>query len=125
MQVTLAEALLRRKELAAKVEQLRTINVRDCFEVKVQRKKASDDLDDIIAQVPKLTAEQVTAEHDHYSRALRRVDAMIQRANWSVQIDVHDIDMMAWGEARAAAAKVPPPSITRPPEDREGVITKN
>ena len=93
MKIALAEALLRRKELALKVSQLQGIQRADLFEVKVKRTKVSDQIDDIVAEVPKLTASQVTAEFDFYARALRKVDAVIQQANWSTQVLVDDVSM--------------------------------
>lgn len=89
MEVKLAEALLRRKELQGKVDVLKQIKDKDLFEVKGKRQKISDDLDDVIAQVPLLTASQVTHEHDWHARQLRLVDAAIQQANWTttVQLD--------------------------------------
>jgi len=88
MQIKLAEALLRRKELNNKVLQLQGINARELFETKVQRKNVTESIDDIVAQVPKLTLSQVTAGYDFYARALRRVDAAIQQANWVTEIEV-------------------------------------
>lgn len=87
-QVKLAEALLRRKELQGKVDVLKSIKDRDLFEVKAQRKQVTENLDDIIAQVPKLTASQVTAEFDWHSRQLRLIDAAIQQANWTTEISI-------------------------------------
>jgi 3-methyladenine DNA glycosylase AlkC len=91
--IKLAEALLRRKELNNKVDQLRQIKIADLFEMKFERKKISEDIDDITAQVPKLTASQVTAEFDFYARQLRLVDAAIQQANWTTEIEVGDTVM--------------------------------
>ena len=88
MNIKLAEALLRRKELNNKVLQLQGINSKDLFEVKAERRKVTDSIDDIVAQVPKLTLAQVTGGYDFYARALRRVDAAIQQANWTTEIDV-------------------------------------
>lgn len=88
MKVKLAEALLRRKELQGKVDVLKTIQDKNLFEVKAQRRQVTESLDDIIAQVPKLTASQVTAEYDWHARQLRLVDAAIQQANWTCEIDV-------------------------------------
>lgn len=93
MQIKLAEALLRRKELSEKVALLRQIQSIALFEVKAKRVKVTDDLDDVVAQVPKLTASQVTQEHDWHARQLRKIDAAIQQANWSTEIDV-DSDVM-------------------------------
>lgn len=86
--IKLAEALLRRKELQTKVDQLKVIRQSDLFEVKVTRKAAHEGIDDVIAKVPKLTAAQVTQEHDFYARRLRLIDAAIQQANWTTEIDV-------------------------------------
>jgi len=86
--VKLAEALLRRKELAGKVTVSGQIKTAALYEVKTQRKPAHEGIDDIIAQVPKLTLGQVTAEYDWYCKQLRLCDAAIQQANWSTQIEV-------------------------------------
>ena len=88
MKVKLAEALLRRKELAGKVLILNQIKTASVYETKVTRKNVTENIDDIIAQVPKLTAAQVTAEFDWHSRQLRLVDAAIQQTNWTTEIEV-------------------------------------
>lgn len=82
----LAEALLRRKELDAKVKVLNTIKGAQVFETKVKRVSVTDSVDDLTAQVPKLTAAQVTREYDHYAKALRLLDAAIQQANWTTEV---------------------------------------
>lgn len=53
----LADALLRRKELQQKVDQLRTIKDKDIFTFKFERKQINENLDDIKAQVPVLEAQ--------------------------------------------------------------------
>ncbi len=88
MKIKLAEALLRRKELQEKVDQLRQINKEELYEVKTGRKAAHEGIDDIIAQVPKVSITEVTAAFDWHARRLRIVDAMIQQANWNTEIDV-------------------------------------
>jgi len=93
MKVKLAEALLRRKELHGKVEILQVILDKNLFEVKAQRRNVTESIDDIIAQVPKLTASQVTAEHDWHARQLRLVDAAIQQANWTCEIELDPMVM--------------------------------
>jgi 3-methyladenine DNA glycosylase AlkC len=100
-QVKLAEALLRRKELQNKVDVLKQIKQADLFEMKFARKSVNDTLDDIQAQVPKLTAAQVTAEFDFYARQLRLVDAAIQQANWTTEIDVSDTVMKDYTAPKA------------------------
>jgi len=94
MQIKLAEALLRRKELQGKVDQLKAIKDRDIFTVKGKRAKVTDDVDDIVLEVPLLSAQQVTAEYDWNARHLRLVDAAIQQANWTTAVDVPE-DVMA------------------------------
>jgi len=90
MNIKLAEALLRRKELTEKVQVLRQIQQTALFEVRAKRVKVTDDLDDVVAQVPKLTASEVTAEYDWHARQLRKIDAAIQQANWTTELTVDD-----------------------------------
>lgn len=104
MQITLAEALLRRKELQEKVNVLRNINEKALFEVKAQRKNVTENIDDIVAAVPKLTASQVTAEYDWHARQLRLVDAAIQQANWATRIEVQESVMGDYGATKTPAA---------------------
>ena len=98
MEIKLAEALLRRKELQAKVDQLRAIKDKDLFEVRGKRQKLTDELDDVVLQVPLLSAKQVTHEFDWHARQLRLVDAAIQQANWTTGVQV-DASVMAEYEA--------------------------
>jgi hypothetical protein len=93
MKVKLAEALLRRKELQGKVDVLKQVKDKDLFEVKARRQQVAEGIDDIVAQVPKLTASQVTQEYDWHARQLRLVDAAIQQANWTCEVEVHDESM--------------------------------
>lgn len=91
MKIKLAEALLRRKELQAKVEQLQDIKDNQLvYQIRAQRIKVTDGLEDLNADFPKLDLAQVTAEYDHFARALRLVDAAIQQANWTHEMDVDD-----------------------------------
>jgi len=92
MQVTLAEALLRRKELGQKVDQLRSVKNADVYTVIAKRVQVSEGLDDLTAKVPKLTVSEVTAEYDFYARQLRLVDAVIQQTNWTTNIEVADMN---------------------------------
>ena len=87
----LADALLRRKELQQKVDQIRAIKDRDLFEFKFERKQINDNLDDIKAQVPKCDLSQVTKEYDYYANKLRLIDAAIQQLNWTTDIAVDSI----------------------------------
>ena len=92
MEIKLAEALLRRKELQEKVRQLGEINTRELYEVKAKRTKVTDDVDDIVAQVPLLALPQVTHAFDWHSKRLRQIDAVIQQANWETTVEVADMD---------------------------------
>jgi len=94
MEAALAELLLRRKELEGKVRQLHTVQTGDMTQFLVNRVKAHEGLDEIKAQVPKVTMNQVTAAHDWYAKQLRLCDAAIQRANWDTMVTVGD-DVMA------------------------------
>ena len=98
MKVKLAEALLRRKELQQKVDVLRTIKDRDLFEVVARRQPVADGIDDLVANVPKLEAGQVTREFDWHARQLREVDAAIQQANWTTELELKDANMADFKE---------------------------
>lgn len=82
----LAECLLRRKELQQKLDRMNQINAKDLYEVKAARKKVTDDIDDVIAQVPKMTFSQFEAEYRHYAKQLRLIDAAIQQTNWTAEV---------------------------------------
>ncbi len=88
MKIKLAEALLRRKELQEKVDQLRKVKQEGMFEIKTARKAVHEGIDDVIAQVPKVGLDQVTAGYDWHSKRLRLIDAAIQQANWVTELDV-------------------------------------
>lgn len=105
MEIKLAEALLRRKELHEKVDILRKIKEKDLFEVKARRQSVQENIDEVIAQVPKLTASQVTAEFDWHARQLRLVDSAIQQANWTTEITVNSSVMQDYVDRDAAKAK--------------------
>jgi CTP synthase (UTP-ammonia lyase) len=93
MEVSLAAALLRRKELQEKVKQLQQINIKDLFEVKAKRQAVSDSIDDVVASVPKIKIEQITEAYDWHARRLREVDLAIQQANHSTKITIGDAVM--------------------------------
>lgn len=88
MKMKLADALLLRKEHAAKVAQLATINKTDLHQTIIERKPIDQSMDSIIAKVAKLSASQVTHEYDWHARQLRMVDGVIQRANWDTEVEV-------------------------------------
>ena len=100
MDIKLADALLRRKELQEKLNVLRHFKDNQLFyEVRGQRVKVTEGLEDINVNYPKLTASQVTAEFDFVAKQLRLVDALIQQANWTTVLEV---DPMVMSDYKAA-----------------------
>ncbi len=97
----LADALLRRKELQAKVDQLHNIRAQNLFEMKISRRQINETIDDIEAQVPKVTASQVTEEYDYYAGCLRKIDGAIQQLNWTSEIEV---EASVWENYKPKAA---------------------
>lgn len=87
----LADALLRRKELQCKVDQLKIIKEKDLYEIRCSRKQVHESIDDVIANIPKLEFNQVTEEYDYYANKLRLIDASIQQVNWTTDIPVDDL----------------------------------
>ena len=86
----LAEALLLRKQLAQKVDQLKPIKMQGeqgMFETKTQRQAVSDQVDQVTITTPKVLLADITKEFDTYATSLRKLDARIQEANWTAEID--------------------------------------
>ena len=85
----IAQALLLRKQLEENVKQLtpvKQLGEQGMFELKTQRAKITDEVDEIRFQLPKITLADVTAEYDKYATALRKIDAAIQKANWEFDV---------------------------------------
>lgn len=101
MKIKLAEALLRRKELQEKVDQLRQVKESDMVQIVMRRQPISDSIDDITAKVPKCTIEEVTAAFDFHAKRLRQIDALVQQANWNTEIDVDDSVMADFSTPKA------------------------
>jgi hypothetical protein len=86
----IAEALVLRKHLEQKVEQLKPLKMsgdQGLFELQTKRVKVSDEFDEVSLQIPKLQLKDVTKEYDTYSKALRELDTAIQQANWTAEVD--------------------------------------
>jgi hypothetical protein len=82
----IAEALVLRKHLEAKVEQLKPLKINGdngLFEMKTERVNVNDTIDEVKLQVSKVKLADVTQEYDMYSKALRELDTAIQQANWT------------------------------------------
>jgi ribosome-associated translation inhibitor RaiA len=86
----IAEALVLRKHLEQKVKQLEPLKLNGdngLFELKTERVKISDEVDEVKLQVPKVQLADVTKQYDLYSKALRELDTAIQKANWESEVD--------------------------------------
>lgn len=86
----IAEALLLRKQLDGKVKQLEPLKLQGdngVYETKTQRRSINENVDEIIAQVARVDLKTITREYDHYATELRRLDASIQKANWTFDVD--------------------------------------
>lgn len=86
-----AEALVLRKHLAEKVEQLKPLyfnGQKGLFETKTERKTIGENVDEVTITTPKITMAELTGEYDKYSKALRQIDTAIQAANWAYDVDV-------------------------------------
>ena len=91
----IASALLLRKQIEAKVKQLEPIKLKGdtgLFDTKVKRVKASDDVDEVTTEIPRITLSEITKEYDKYATALRKLDAAVQKANWQYDVDFTDDD---------------------------------
>ena len=86
----IAEGLLLRKQLEAKVKQLEPLKQwgeEGAFELKSERVKVSEEIEEVKFRIPKLKPSDITKAYDHYATELRKLDAAIQQANWA-----HDLD---------------------------------
>jgi hypothetical protein len=89
----IAQALLLRKQLEAKVEQLKPIKTMGdggLFETKVTRLNVTEQVDQITINSPRVSLTEVTKEYDKYATALRKLDASVQKANWQYDVDFTD-----------------------------------
>jgi hypothetical protein len=86
----IAEGLLLRKQLQAKTEQLkplRDLGERGVFDQQVKRQSVSDNVDEVTIVTPRVTLKDITSTYDHYATQLRKLDAALQKANWSFDLD--------------------------------------
>ncbi|ODR25800.1 DIP1984 family protein [Mycolicibacterium porcinum] len=92
----IAEALVLRKHLEAKVKQLEPVKLQGdngLFEFRSERRNVNESVDEVTMQVPKIKFSEVTAEYDKYSKALRQLDTKIQEANWKFDVEFDDKDL--------------------------------
>jgi hypothetical protein len=86
----IAQSLLLRKQLEAKIKQLepiKTMGEQGIFETKTKRLNVSEQWDEITIQTPRVSLKEITEEYDKYATALRKLDAAIQKANWEFDVD--------------------------------------
>lgn len=69
-----------------KIEGLQNIKKVDIFEIKVKRMKVSDSIDDVTMTIPKMEYNQVVQEYNYVASQLRKVDAHIQKTNWTTEL---------------------------------------
>lgn len=85
----IAEGLLLRKQLQAKVDQLRPIKdlgERGAFQQNVTRRNVSENVDEVTVTTPRVSLEDLTKTYDHYATQLRKLDAALQQANWEHEL---------------------------------------
>lgn len=91
----LAEALVLRKHIAKKIEQLAPIKEygdRGLLEKRQQRVKVAEEIDEVTISVPHVSLKEITAEHDLYSKSLRQLDTAIQQTNWTAELQGFELD---------------------------------
>lgn len=94
MDIKLAEALLRRKELAEKLNIVRQIkDTQLIYQVRNKRIQVTEQIESLDVDFPKLTLSQVMAEYDYCAKQLRLIDALIQQANWTTVLEVDPMVM--------------------------------
>ena len=82
----LAEALLLRKELQAKVDRLSKLDNKDLYETQTGRSPCSEGMNDWMVKQSKVSFQQFTHCYDWHAKQLRLVDAAIQQANWTSEV---------------------------------------
>lgn len=95
--MTIAEALLLRKQLDAKVKQLEPLKIQGesgVYDLKIERIKVSEDVDQARIMIPKLQPSDITREYDHYATQLRKIDTAIQKANWAYSVDFTEVPLI-------------------------------
>ena len=86
----IAEALLLRKQLEAKVSQLQPLKIQGdqgVYDFSVERVSVNENLDEARMKIPKVDISSITATYDHYASELRKLDASIQKANWQYDVE--------------------------------------
>lgn len=101
MDIKLAEALLRRKELAEKINIVRQIkDAQLIYQVRNKRIQVTEQVESLDVDYPKLTLSQVTEEYDFIAKQLRLIDALIQQANWTTVLQVDPMVMDSFTQSK-------------------------
>ncbi len=101
MDIKLAEALLRRKELAEKINIVRQIkDAQLIYQVRNKRIQVTEQVESLDVDYPKLTLSQVTEEYDFIAKQLRLIDALIQQANWTTVLQVDPMVMDSFAQSK-------------------------
>lgn len=90
VKIKLAEALLRRKELAERVDRLRRVKDSTFCEPVLRRVSVAEGYDQITGTVPKFGIAELDKEFNRSARALRMVDAVVQQANWTTEVEIEE-----------------------------------
>lgn len=86
----IAEALLLRKQLEAKVEQLKPLKLNGdagVYKDEVHRININESIDEITLKVARVDINSLTKTYDTYASELRKLDAALQKANWQYDIE--------------------------------------
>jgi hypothetical protein len=89
----IAEALLLRKQLEAKVAQLQPLKLQGdngVYDTKVERRNVNENTDEVTMNIPKVVLKDITSTYDHYATQLRKLDGAIQKANWEFDVDYEE-----------------------------------
>ena len=86
----LAEALQRRKELASKIDALKSLKSGDAYTTHTKRVRIDDETEEVTIMVPKgqVSLSEVTDALNWHVRQLRLIDVAIHQANWTVEVEV-------------------------------------
>ena len=90
----IAEGLLLRKQLQAKVEQLQplhNVGSRGLMEQSVRRVSVNENVDELTITTPRITLSDITSTYDHYASELRKLDSALQQANWTHELEFSPI----------------------------------
>lgn len=104
----IAEALLLRKQLEAKVKQLEALKMsgdNGVYQDQINRVKVTDEVDQITMKIARIDIRSVTADYDHYASQLRKLDASIQQANWAFEVTYKEEALPKRDEPKGARKK--------------------